>query len=100
MRLRIAGDDGRAARRDRKRYVLLLGERRVEFGDAFDDTAQIDWRHGFARHAGFGFGDQQERIEGGDQLIGFAHRGFDFVRLPASAVDCGQERPPACCAID
>ena len=51
--------------------ALLLGDGLIEFGHVLNNLAGIDGLQHFARLAGFGAGDGQQRIEGLQQAVGF-----------------------------
>ena len=48
----------------------LLGDRLVELGDVLDDRCRIDGAHALVHRAGLEPRDQQQRVEGLDQLVG------------------------------
>jgi len=64
-----------------QRHAAVLGGRFVEIGDVVDDLAQIHEFERVAMGAGFGFGDQQQRVEGRDQAVGFGDGAFERQHL-------------------
>ena len=61
--------------------LLLFRQRLIQFRHVGGDRRQVQRRHGGARGAGIGFGDQQQGIEGGDQLVGLGDGALDLAGL-------------------
>ena len=80
--------------------MFFLGERFVKFCDAFDHMCRIDALHALANGAGFGFRDQQERIECGDQAVSIADSGFDLAALLRVLVELRLQAFRGDCATD
>ena len=85
-RLRPFGDG------DLELQAGLLGDRLVQLGDVADDGCRIDRRHALGDRAALEARDQQQRVEGLDQLVGLLDGLDEAVAVGGGAVGVAQRR--------
>ena len=78
---------------DIEAQARLLGDRLVELGDVGDDRGGIERLHALGHRAGFQAGDQQQRVEGLDQLVGLLD-GLDEAVAVGGRVVRARAAPP------